>query len=398
MRNTQSQDDNTLQNIAQNEPQSPLNNDEFEDATERTIIDQMQERLSTIERENQQSRQEQQQTMQQILDYMRANQAVPLPQSSPVQERATPDTAISQQPAVKHYTKKQPDPDHLSDGKDPTFLSWKIGILGKFNINADHFESEYSKILYLFNRTQGDARKHLEPRVDPDHPSCFNTAEEMLQYLASIPTYVNPFKVRDARSEYNKLMMQQGQLFSDFQTRFLHLASEGNVPKSEWKGDLYDRLTSPLQNAVLVQLETASTYEAFSASCLFMDNERRRIHERVQQDKRSRASVNMYTPPTYSTQKTVRNYVALEPTEVPDSKPYQKTGPPAYSREQRQPIPEVKIAPPIQARKVTCYSCGKPGHIAPDCLERKKEADLKEIEEEEQLPEEDSQETGKEDA
>ena len=50
----------------------------------------------------------------------------------------------------------------------------------------------------------------------------------MLEYLASI--YVNPNAVRDARHDYNSLTMKPGQSFSEFQTQFLHLAGQAQVP------------------------------------------------------------------------------------------------------------------------------------------------------------------------
>ncbi len=45
-------------------------------------------------------------------------------------------------------------------------------------------------MLYLFNRTSGDAQKHLQPRYDEDSQIRFVSTKEMLDYLASI--YVNP--------------------------------------------------------------------------------------------------------------------------------------------------------------------------------------------------------------
>jgi hypothetical protein len=34
---------------------------------------------------------------------------------------------------------------------------------GKLQVNADHFEDEEAKMLYVFNCTSGDAQKHLQP-------------------------------------------------------------------------------------------------------------------------------------------------------------------------------------------------------------------------------------------
>ena len=67
---------------------------------------------------------------------------------------------------------------------------------GKFWVNANHFEDEEAKMLYLFNRTTGNANKHLQPRYEDKSLVRFTCIEEMIQHLESI--YVNPNKVRDA--------------------------------------------------------------------------------------------------------------------------------------------------------------------------------------------------------
>ena len=97
-------------------------------------------------------------------------------------------------------------------------------------------------MFYVFNRTEGDAQKHLEPRYDDDSPIRFATAQEMIQHLATI--YVNPNKVRDAKYDYNRLTMKTSQTFVDFQTQFLHLAGEAQIPAASLRLDLYDRLTT----------------------------------------------------------------------------------------------------------------------------------------------------------
>ena len=66
----------------------------------------------------------------------------------------------------------------------------------------------------------------------------------MLQHLASI--YINPNKVRDAQYEYRRLRMETGQAFATFQTSFLHLAGEGQIPRSSYRLDLFDKLPSYL--------------------------------------------------------------------------------------------------------------------------------------------------------
>jgi hypothetical protein len=79
-------------------------------------------------------------------------------------------------------------------------------------------------MLYLFNRTTGDAQKHLQPRYNFDAQTRFVLATEMLQLLASV--FVNPNLVRDARYDYSRLVMAAEQPFTEFQTQFLHLAGQ----------------------------------------------------------------------------------------------------------------------------------------------------------------------------
>lgn len=55
---------------------------------------------------------------------------------------------------------------------------------------------------YLFGRTTGDAQRHLQSRYNDDSRTCFVSAKDMIQHLASI--YFNPNKVRDAKYEYDR--------------------------------------------------------------------------------------------------------------------------------------------------------------------------------------------------
>ncbi len=70
----------------------------------------------------------------------------------------------------------------------------------------------------------------------------------MIQHLADI--YEDPFRVQNGRREYRKLNMRSAKRFTDFYTRFLHLASEGQIPEEDLRPDLYDKLTLELQQAI----------------------------------------------------------------------------------------------------------------------------------------------------
>ena len=138
-------------------------------------------------------------------------------------------------------------------------------------------------MFYLFNHTTGDAQKHLQPRYDDDAQTRFVSATEMLQLLATI--FVNPNQVRDARYDYSCLRMTARQSFAKFQTQFLHLASQAQIPAEDLRLDLYDKLTTQLQRGIAPILRSLVTYTELSASCLSLDTELKRITAQCEQYK-----------------------------------------------------------------------------------------------------------------
>jgi len=356
-------------------PEPQLESD-YDDAPEGSNSQTLQEQVQALSRN--QSRTET--LLEQLLtripelsDATRPNRRIQDPRSTaPIHPRGggTPDSTATGQASNQRYSKKLPDPVALSDGKDPTFLSWKLLVQGKFRSNADHFQDEEDKMLYLFNRTSGDAQKHLEPRYDEDCQTRFVSAKEMLDHLASI--YTNPNAVRDARHDYNSLAMKQGQLFSEFQTQFLHLAGQAQVPRESWRMDLYDRVTTTLQKGIAPNLRLLPTYEELSADLASLDTELRRIAVREERQRRFRERQPTRTHVTPST--------GPAPGQAPTPKPATTASTPFVRARSETPRAGPRRPAPADAT-VLCYNCDKPGHYASACPEPRK-GDLKEIGEE----------------
>ena len=142
----------------------------------------------------------------------------------------------SNTPAPPPKSSKVPDPPPLTDGKDPTFISWKKQIAGKLTVNADHFADETARINYVFSRTGGEAQGHLEPQVGKDAIEPFKTVDEMIQHLAGI--YEDPFRVENARRDYRKLFIKSSKTFIEFYTCFMHLARQGQILTNNLRDDL----------------------------------------------------------------------------------------------------------------------------------------------------------------
>jgi hypothetical protein len=383
-KNTIIVDDSTdgLQDLAASERQ--LDSDNDDDATEGLYSQTLQKQVETLTQSQSHTDTILQQILSRINELSKSDQTNPgsrAPQSpvSPYdQERDTPASTVNNPSNGQRYTKKLPDPTPLSDGKEPTYLSWKIQIQGKLRSNADHFPNEEDKMLYLFNRTSGDAQKHLQPRFDDESATRFTSAKEMLAYLSSI--YVNPNAVRDARHEYNSLAMKPGQSFTEFQTQFLHLAGQAHIPPESWRMDLFDRMTITLKRGIAPMLRLLPTYQELAADLASLDTELRHINIQVDQQNRYRAAQKTTTArPSHP-----------GPDPVGSTKPLPTTNHQVVRTRSETPRPEPRRPAPADVPPI-CFNCKKPGHFAVTCPEPQK-GDLKEIEEEDSYEEDISQE------
>jgi hypothetical protein len=330
-----------------------------------TDVTQLQELVRTMAQERQADREQIAQLISQVTALAAAN---PVVSSIERDTQDTQDTESNTSDAGRSskakYSKKRPDPPVLTDGTDPTFESWKIQMQAKLRANEDHYPSKEDKMEYVFSRTGGDAQKHLLPRFDEDSPVRFKSAKEMYQHLASI--YVNPNKVRDAQFEYHRLRMETGQTFSAFQTTFLHLAGQGQIPDASLRLDLFDKLPAHYQRMLLPVLDDLKEYEQLAARCLTLDTGLKRIEE-MNQKKRPRASdkSTASAPPT-----------AAAGTARTPSTPSIPKASPSPERHSRHSTPAAETA-------ATCFNCHKLGHFAASCPEPRR-TDFKVIEGEEE--------------
>ena len=300
---------------------------------------------------------------------------VPRPQPEP----PAPLRPTIEQDAPQLYKKKSTrldDPLCFSNSIDEiSFEAWRAEMRNKLRQNADHYEGEEDRMGYVFGRTKGDAREHLLTRWDEDCIDRFLSADEMFSFLATI--YVNPHKERDARYAYNSLRMKSTQTFTEFQTQFLKLAGTGKVPRESLRIDLYDKLTAQMRDSLAVLIDDLDTYEKLAKRCLTLDSEQKRNATRAASAKKYEKPAN--TAPTYAP-------AVKEPAFITTPNPRlsytpvarQATITPEIKRSTTPAFPTDRtLEPPI-----TCFNCGKPGHVRRECPD-KPATSLKDIEEDE---------------
>ena len=75
----------------------------------------------------------------------------------------------------------------------------------------------------------------------------------------------------NACRDYCKLIIWSTKTFMDFYTRFLHLASEGQILGEDLRLDLYDKLTLELQHAIALMEGTLDELKDLQKALLRLD-------------------------------------------------------------------------------------------------------------------------------
>jgi Zinc knuckle len=277
----------------------------------------------------------------------------------------TPASTVSYEP---RRSMKLPDPEPLTDGKEPSFEGWRLSIRSKLDVNADHFLSEEARKAYVYSRTAGDAQKHLQPRYDEECADPFLSASEMVAHLAAI--YDDPYRVQNARFDYRGLNMKPSQTFAEFYTRFLHLAGRARIPTADWLPDLYDKLTTRLQESVLPQLDDYATHQDLAAQCTRIDQGLKRIADRKERYQRSARSTTAITTREASTPPRSTQTPASTSNARPLTLPAATRNRPHYDDPRRKEL----------SRIGACFECGQPGHMVRDCPLKARPADVKNME------------------
>lgn len=270
-----------------------------------------------------------------------------------VQLRSRGSTLEDTKPSGK--TEKVPDPPLLTDGKEPKFEDWMIEMKGKFAANADRFDNDQMKRVYLVSRTGGLARQQLSVRLREDTTNPYTSVEQMFKTLTT--AFRNPHRRMEADAELQAMYMHPGDKFPEFLAKFLLLASEAGIPDDRYKIELNRRLTDKVKELSLPYIGDDKTFDEFTA---YVGMVVQSLNANAQETKRRNLSRNSRNNPNANPSKTTNS---LRGTQLDDTT--------------RQEL----------MSQGKCFHCKETGHVFRDCPRRKKNSNTTQLRKIETAPE-----------
>ena len=240
------------------------------------------------------------------------------------------DSAALARRLPKDLTKKsakQPDPPIFVDGVDPTWDDWSAKIREKLRVNADHFQTEDARVVYVLSRLGGQAVTYTYHRRERGTTNPYISYEEVLDELAE--TYEDTDRLENARRDLMKLQMLD-RSFKAFIADFQRFAHASRLAEDHLIQLLREKLPSRLKKPMLAQnaVMPFSSLKDLKDYLVRLDNSQ--LHDLPIKARPSRATV---TNTTRSIEKKVTT-----------SNP-RRTG---------------------TARVPVCYNCGEIGHFKTD--------------------------------
>ena len=299
-------------------------------------------------------------------------------------------SAESEYPDLAHYRKPRiTDAKQLDDGKEPTWTSWSIHMENKLEQDSFQFDTEKSKIAYVYGCTKGQANELLTPRMKRGCASPFTLVDEMFQLLSDM--FTDPAEKEQATEDFRALVMLRTQPFFEFKMEFLRLAGLAEVPPVSYVDELYSKLTDKLKELLAPWKPDWGTNFTIACVRIQQTDTRLTLNTRQRQVTRSVAHVSASSAPRSRGMLPKPSDGPTEQTPVlsrsmprrwSTNPPEQPKLSPVKAIESRNSTPR----PTTSVSTLKCYNCGKFGHTSKYCDQPMQQGVIQEIEEEEEEP------------
>ena len=279
--------------------------------------------------------------------------------------------------ATEKRSVKMPDPPLFSDGKTMPVSQWITRMKNKLFANADHFETEELKMMYILSRTEGLAAKHLDPRTREGSLSPFLSSTDMLLTLKEV--FDDPNRKLTAINEFRALRMGDKD-FHTFWAEFQRISFDLNYADDVLMTEMIHKLHNRIQRSIAIAPEAKNIYE-LAHQCqriyegMLQSDRTKRFANRIDQQKQRRAATSGGTSSGAASSSKALVPAPFPRKALPESKP--RLFNPSPDAVPRLTSKEALIL----SKQGRCFKCKEFGHMAPTCESELKPmpAELKEI-------------------
>jgi hypothetical protein len=204
---------------------------------------------------------------------------------------------------------------------------------------------------YVKSMCEGEAAEHLLPRFRKDSPQRYHDVDDIIEHLKTI--YHDANRVTSAKRAFRRLYMNDTK-FQAFLSKFVLMAQESELPATQWKDELYERLSSEMQKQLVkASYDDAMGYQSFVRECHQTAN---RLEMIAENEKRA--------PKPRGNRDSSGNGTGKENQKGMSEK-----------LKDNKTKPKIPWAERMKLRaEGKCFICKMPGHMAGNCEFRDKEA------------------------
>lgn len=287
------------------------------------------------------------------------NQILSLRQQMQQQRSGTPSSPSEGKNILEHSSQSStkasrlskgiPDPPLFTDGQDPTWDDWSSKIEQKLSVNQDHFPTQESQLAYVISRLGGKAITHTINRRRRGAVNPYISYNQILEQLAAL--YDDPGRESMAGIQYNALV-QGSMSFREFYGEFIRLGDIANHADNMLLRDLPNKISIRLRDAMAIGTPKTASLRELRDFLMRVDDDYRARHEQKLIQKPSATTTTTSKTTDNSTKKASAYIVparrvtsTITSSSTPLSKPKEDLDP----------------------SDLTCFNCGKTGHLRRDC-------------------------------